>query len=169
MTILTVQRGDITRLQVDAIVNAANDHLAPGAGVCGAIHKAAGPELAEACYRLHGCPTGSAKITPGFRLPAPWVIHAVGPIWNGGGQGEAELLASCYTRSLELAAEKGLHSIAFPFISSGIYGYPKEQAARVAISAVQKFVNSPSSLQEVIFCCFSTEDETLYRLLLTNN
>src|ERR1700761_796474 len=132
MAELNVVRGDITRLQVDAIVNAANSSLLGGGGVDGAIHRAAGPELVEACRKLHGCKTGEAKATPGFRLPARWIFHAVGPVWNGGERGEPEKLASCYRCCLELAREKDVKTIAFPAISTGIYGDPKEPAAGIA-------------------------------------
>ena len=148
---------DITTLDTDAIVNAANEALAPGGGVCGAIHRAAGPELARACAALGGCPTGMARITPGFRLPARYVIHAVGPIWRGGGADEAELLASAYRSALRLAQEHGLASIAFPAISTGIYGYPIEEATRVAVRTVRSADQPDASLRRVIFACFSPE------------
>jgi O-acetyl-ADP-ribose deacetylase (regulator of RNase III) len=159
-------QGDITTLDVDAIVNAANSSLLGGGGVDGAIHRAAGPELLAACRRLNGCKTGDAKITPGFRLEARFVIHAVGPVWHGGKQNERELLASCYRRSLELAAENKLASVAFPSISTGVYAFPKELAAPIAIETVRKFPTAGTSLERVIFCCFSPDDRQLYESLL---
>ena len=156
---------DITTLDVDAIVNAANESLAGGGGVDGAIHRAAGPELVQASRAMAPCPTGSAVMTPGFRLPARHVIHTVGPVWSGGGNGEPELLASCYRRSLDLAGAEGLRSIAFPSISTGIYGYPKERAAPVAVEAVRETAPNWPSLQRVIFCCFSEDDAARYRSL----
>lgn len=148
-------RTDITTLAVDAIVNAANTELAPGSGVCGAIHRAAGPELAAACAHLAPCPTGQARITPGFGLPARYVIHAVGPVWRGGESGEAELLASAYASSLRLAGEHALESIAFPAISTGIYGYPLAAATSVAVSAVRAAGSLAPRLKRVVFACFS--------------
>ena len=162
---LSLHNGDITRLEVDAIVNAANDRLAPGGGVCGAIHKAAGPALARACAEIGGCPTGEARITPGFQLPAKHVIHAVGPVWHGGGQGEPELLAGCYRRSLQLLREAGGRSIAFPAISTGIFGYPAERAARTAVETVEAELEEIGHL-EVIFCVFGDEMEEIYRGLI---
>lgn len=144
---LSAIHADITTLAVDAIVNAANSSLLPGGGVCGAIHRAAGPELAEECRLLGGCQTGDAKLTKGYRLPALYVIHTVGPVWNGGRQGEAELLASCYRRSIEVAAANGIGSLAFPSISTGIYGYPIEEAARIAVATVRQSLRN--SLQFV--------------------
>jgi O-acetyl-ADP-ribose deacetylase (regulator of RNase III) len=154
---LSARVADITSLATDAIVNAANESLAPGGGVCGAIHRAAGPELTQACAELGGCPTGEARITSGFRLPARFVIHAVGPVWHGGGAREPELLASAYRSAMELAAKHGLRSIAFPAISTGIYGYPLEPATAIAVSTVRGALGGGSSVEEVVFACFSPE------------
>jgi O-acetyl-ADP-ribose deacetylase (regulator of RNase III) len=159
--------GDITELAVDAIVNAANTSLLGGGGVDGAIHRAAGPELLQACRKLGGCNTGDARLTAGFRLKARHVIHAVGPVWRGGGHGERELLASCYRRSLELAAEHVAASIAFPSISTGVYDFPRELAAPIAIGTVKAYPLSQSTLTDVVFCCFSQADFELYNKLLS--
>src|SRR5579864_3299364 len=153
--------GDITKLQVDAIVNAANTSLLGGGGVDGAIHRAAGPELLEACRKLHGCATGDAKATRGFRLPAKWVFHAVGPVWNGGQRGEDGLLAGCYRRALELAREHDAKSIAFPAISTGIYGFPAERAARIAVDTVKAHV-AASGVEVVNFVCFDQKTLRIY-------
>lgn len=146
--------GDITRLEVDAVVNAANSALAEGGGVCGAIHRAAGPELVRACRARAPCPTGEARLTPGFELPCRWVIHAVGPIWRGGGEGEGEQLASAYRASLALAREVGAGSVAFPAISTGIYGYPLEAATAVAVATVRDELALHGAPERVVFCCF---------------
>jgi O-acetyl-ADP-ribose deacetylase (regulator of RNase III) len=157
---IEVARGDITAERVDAVVNAANESLLGGGGVDGAIHRAAGPELLEACRPLGGCPTGDAKATPGFRLPAKWVIHAVGPRWRGGGQGEERLLASCYRRSLELADELGARSIAFPAISTGIYGFPSAPAARIAVDTLR---STPCRVELVRLVAFDGDTERVLR------
>jgi len=154
-------QADITTLLVDAIVNAANESLLGGGGVDGAIHRAAGPQLREECRQLGGCSTGDARITRGYRLPAKHVIHTVGPVWNGGTQGEPELLASCYRRSLELAAQNGIRTIAFPSISTGIYGYPAGKAAKLAVATVRA-TRALRNLDEVTFCCFSEADLEVY-------
>ncbi len=151
---------DITTLRVDAIVNAANSSLLGGGGVDGAIHRAAGPELLKACRALHGCATGEAKITPAFKLPARWVIHTVGPVWHGGQQGEAELLENCYRNSLELALENSAETIAFPAISTGVYGYPKALAAAIAGAVMNKY---QARFRSITACCFSEGDTELYR------
>ena len=166
MMILRAILGDITKLEVDAIVNAANSTLLGGGGVDGAIHRAAGPGLLEECRTLGGCKTGEAKITRGYNLPARFVIHTVGPVWHGGDVGEPALLASCYRHPLEVAAAHNLASLAFPSISTGAYGYPFEMAARIAVTTVWQFVKTPSSLHEVIFCCFSAADLSTYKRIL---
>lgn len=163
MTRIEAIQGDITRLEVDAIVNAANSTLLGGGGVDGAIHRAAGPELLQACRALHGCPVGEAKLTKGYRLPARYVIHTVGPVWRGGAQGEPEQLANCYRNAIALAQAHKLRSLAFPNISTGVYGYPKEAAAKVALSAVQETVGESSTLERILFVCFDTENYALYQ------
>ncbi len=158
-----IHSGDITALEVDAIVNAANDRLAPGGGVCGAIHRAAGPELAKACARIGGCPTGGACITEGYELKARHVIHAVGPVWQGGTEGEDGLLASAYRSSLDLAKRHGLASIAFPAISTGVYGYPLRQATEIAVCTVCDWLDKEAGIERVVFCVFGEAAEATYR------
>jgi O-acetyl-ADP-ribose deacetylase len=164
---IEVVQADITKLAVDAIVNAANRSLLGGGGVDGCIHRWAGPKLLAKCATLGGCRTGDAKITPGYNLPAKHVIHTVGPVWHGGNKGEPELLASCYRRSLEIAVENGVKTIAYPSISTGIYRYPIEQACRIALLTVSEFLASDSSIERVVFVCFSDADLNQYKVALT--
>jgi O-acetyl-ADP-ribose deacetylase (regulator of RNase III) len=166
MTKISLQRGDITKLEVDAIVNAANKTLLGGGGVDGAIHRAAGKKLLEECRQLNGCETGNAKITKGYQLPAQFVIHTVGPVYNGGKYNEAEKLASCYQRSLEIAVDNNIESVAFPNISTGVYGYPKAEAAQIAIQTVKAFLETHNQPKEVIFCVFDDENYSLYEGLI---
>ena len=160
---IRVVQADITTLEVDAIVNAANETLLGGGGVAGAIHRASGPQLKEYCRTLGGCATGEAKITPGYKLPAKWVIHTVGPVWHGGQHHEPTLLANCYRRSFELALKHGAKTIAFPGISTGVYGYPKDQAARIAVTIMREY---EGKFDEIVACCFSAGDKALYEKLL---
>jgi O-acetyl-ADP-ribose deacetylase (regulator of RNase III) len=159
---IEIIEGDITKLKVDAIVNAANTSLLGGGGVDGAIHRAAGPELLDECRQLNGCPTGEAKITKGYKLPACWVIHTVGPRWHGGQRNEEELLANCYRNSMTLVEKHRLRSIAFPSISTGAYGFPIERASRIALTEIQKFFDGITSVEKVILVCFGKQDYQVY-------
>jgi O-acetyl-ADP-ribose deacetylase len=161
-----VWQGDITTLKVDVIVNAANNALADGSGVNGAIQRAAGPELLAFCRQLHGCATGQAKLSPGFDLPARAIIHTVGPVWEGGKNKEAELLASCYRSVLKIAADEAFQSLAFPAISCGVYDYPLKEAAEIAVNTVDKALNTMPFLQKIVFCCFSDEIASVYKKYL---
>lgn len=162
---IKIIQGDITKQDVDAIVNAANSSLLSGGGVDGAIHRAAGPQLLEECKTLNGCPTGEAKITKGYNLPAKYVIHTVGPVWHGGNRNEDELLSNCYQNSLQLAVETDIQTIAFPAISTGAYGFPIERATRIALQTTQDFLEDNESMEEVIFVCFSDRDYKIYQQL----
>ncbi|MFA6855796.1 MAG: O-acetyl-ADP-ribose deacetylase [Treponema sp.] len=170
---IKILQGDITTLHVDAVVNAANCTLLGGGGVDGAIHRAAGPRLLEACIPLHGCKTGEAKITPGFRLPAKFVIHTPGPVWHGGGSNEPELLSLCYLNSMRLAEKNDCGTLAFPSISTGVYGYPVDAAARIAVSAVSAFIGTaerkPAHLHTVIMCCFDVQTKAAYETALAQS
>jgi len=167
-TRIEIQNGDITKLKVDAIVNAANTSLLGGGGVDGAIHRAAGPELLEFNKKLGGCPTGDAKISPGFNLPAKFIIHTVGPVWNEGKNNEDNLLANCYKNSLTLAIENEIKSIAFPAIGTGVYRFPLERATKIAVNEVGKFLENDKSIKKVIFVCFDEENFNIYSRLLNN-
>lgn len=166
MNRIKIIKGDITQLNVDAIVNAANTSLLGGGGVDGAIHRAAGPDLLEECRALNGCKTGGAKITKAYNLPAKHVIHTVGPIWNDGLHEEPQLLVSCYNKSLELAVQNGLRSIAFPNISTGVYHFPKKKAAYIALETVSDFLKDNSSIRELIFCIFDEENDAIYKRMV---
>ncbi len=159
---LEIYKGDITKLAVDGIVNAANSSLLGGGGVDGAIHRAAGPGLLEYCRKLNGCPTGQAKITPGFKLPAKYIIHTVGPVWHGGAGGEDKLLADCYSNSLRLAEENGIKTIAFPAISTGVYGFPSDKAAQIAVTTAKEFLEKNNTIDKVIFVCFDQSTFNIY-------
>ncbi len=163
---IKVVEGDITLQRVDAIVNAANSSLLGGGGVDGAIHRAAGPELLAECRTLGGCPTGQAKITEGYRLPAKWVIHTVGPVWYGGDRNEDGLLAACYRNSLELAVAHGIKTIAFPAISTGVYGFPLERATRIAVTEVKRFLEGGATIAQVIFVCFGRAALRMYEQVM---
>jgi len=165
---ISIVEGDITKLAVDAIVNAANNSLLGGGGVDGAIHRAAGPKLLDECITLNGCETGDAKITSGYNLPARHVIHTVGPIWRGGNNGEPEKLASCYRKSMEVAVANGVQTIAFPAISTGVYGYPLEEAAQIAVSQVVECLNEMPSIKNVTFVLFGAKNYDIYKAILSN-
>jgi O-acetyl-ADP-ribose deacetylase (regulator of RNase III) len=165
---ISIVEGDITKLNVDAVVNAANNSLLGGGGVDGAIHRAAGPKLLDECITLNGCETGDAKITGGYNLPARHVIHTVGPIWRGGNNGEPEKLASCYRKSMEVAVANGVQTIAFPAISTGVYGYPLEEAAQIAVSQVVECLNEMPSLKNVTFVLFGAKNYDIYKAILSN-
>jgi len=167
MSDIRIVKQDITTLQVDAIVNAANNSLLGGGGVDGAIHRMAGPELLDACRKIGGCITGDVKLTRGYNLPAKWVIHTVGPVWQGGIYGEPELLASCYQSALELAVSKGMESIAFPAIATGAFGYPAQKAARVAVREILNFQKNQDEPKEIVLACFDSEMAAIYRDILT--
>jgi len=164
---LEIHKGDITKLKVEAIVNAANTSLLGGGGVDGAIHRAAGSELLEFNRKLGGCKTGEAKISPGFKLPAKFIIHTVGPVWNGGKNNEDELLANCYKNSLKIAAENGVKTIAFPAISTGVYRFPLERATKIAVNEVKKFLERNEPIEKVIFVCFDEETYAVYKKFLS--
>ena len=168
MNRIEVYKGDITKLKVDAIVNAANTSLLGGGGVDGAIHRAAGPELLDFNKKLGGCQTGEAKISPGFKLPSKFIIHTVGPVWNGGKNNEDNLLANCYKNSLKISVENGVKSIAFPAISTGVYRFTLELAAKIAVSEVEKFLTQYKKLEKIIFVCFDEENFNIYMRLLNN-
>jgi len=163
---IEILKGDITKLKVDAIVNAANTSLLGGGGVDGAIHRGAGPELLEFNRKLEGCSTGEAKISPGFKLPAKFIIHTVGPVWNGGKNNEDKLLTNCYKNSLQLAKENNVKTIAFPAISTGVYRFPLERATKIAVSEVKKFLEKNASIEKVIFVCFDEENYQVYKNIL---
>jgi len=165
---MSIAEGDITKLDVEAIVNAANSRLLPGSGVCGAIHRAAGPQLAEACEKLYRCPTGEARLTPGFKLKAKYVIHAVGPVWNGGKENEDMLLASAYRASLELARDNAVASIAFPAISTGTYGFPLARATAIAVKTAADFLRGNETPTRVVFACFGAEVTEAYQKAFTD-
>ena len=169
ISIIEIVKADITKLNVDAIVNAANSSLLGGGGVDGAIHRAAGPKLLEECKKLNGCKTGEAKITKGYNLQSKFVIHTVGPIWNGGNYNEDELLTNCYLNSLKLAVENKIKTIAFPAISTGVYGFPLERAAQIAIKTVKKFIQSDKSIEKIIFVCFDDRTYQTYKINFTSD